>query len=126
MSAGTLTKTSQRPASITAAATLLGVLGAVGLIAAPLGYDDNGASFVVIALVIAVIRFIAAAGVWRLQKWAAVVGFVITALDTLLALGAIFDDSGPAALRMLSLLAVPLGLATLVLLARQSSRRAYV
>jgi uncharacterized membrane protein (DUF2068 family) len=107
-----------------AATVLLAVLAALGLVAAPIGADEHGASFVVICIVVSALRGIAAAGVWRMWRWAAILGFVVTLIDTLLAVPGIFDGSSTG-MQVLSALAVPINVATLIVLAWPTSRRAY-
>jgi hypothetical protein len=124
MSTATFSNVAGRPATATAAAALLAVLAVLGVIAAPIGAEEHGASFVVICLVLSAIRAVAAAGVWRGWRWAAILGIAVTLLDTLLNIPAIFDGTS-GALLVLSMIALPLDVAALVLLARRTSRRAY-
>lgn len=115
----------RRPATVTAAAALLALLGALVLLLTPFFLNDAGAVFTAIAVAIAALRLVAAVGVWRCRRWAAILGFVISLLDTLLAAPGLFA-APDATWRLLSSLGVVLGLATLVLLALPTSRRAYV
>jgi hypothetical protein len=113
-----------RPSTVTAAAVLLIVLTAVGLVAAPLGVGEHGASFAAIAIAMSAIRGIAAFGVWRARRWAAILAFVISSIDVLLSTPGFFDGSSTR-MQVVSAIAVPLSLAILILLAWPSSRRVY-
>jgi hypothetical protein len=124
MSTAAFSNVAGRPSTVTAAAVLLAVLAALGLVAAPIGADEHGASFVVICIVVSAIRGIAALGIWRLRRWAAILGFVVTLLDTLLAVPGIFDGSSTG-MQLISAIAVPINVAALALLAWPASRRAY-
>ena len=114
----------RRPGTITAAAALLALTGALGLLALPAGLGEVGAVILVPALAFAALRFVAAAGVWRCRRWAAILGVIATLLDTLLALPGLFEAPN-AALGALAALGVVLGVATLILLALPPARRAY-
>ena len=115
----------RRPATVTAAAVLLALLGAVGLILAPAFLDEAGAAFIAILVAISALRLVAAVGVWRCRRWAAILGFVVSLLDTLLAAPGLFA-APDATSRTLAIVGVVLGVATLVLLALPASRRAYL
>ena len=115
----------RRPTTVTAAAVLLALLGALGLILAPLLLSEAGAVFTAIILVLAALRLVAAVGVWCCRRWAAILGFVVSLLDTLLAAPGLFF-APDATSRALATAGVLLGVATLVLLVLPASRRAYV
>jgi hypothetical protein len=123
--AATAPAAARRPAPVTAAAALLALTGALGLLALPAGLGEAGAAILVLALVLAVLRLVAAAGVWQCRRWAAVLGAVATLLDTLLALPGL-SAAPNAALGALATLGVALGVVTLVLLAVSAARRAFV
>jgi hypothetical protein len=123
MSTTTYSAAGRRPATITAAVVLLGIMALLSVLAAPIGIGEDGASFAVISVAVGMIRLAAAFGVWRLNRWAAIVAFVITFLDMLLAAPGIFEST-TTGMQVLSALAVPLDLATLIVLAWPSSRRA--
>jgi hypothetical protein len=114
----------RRPATVTAAAALLALTGALGLLAVPAGLGEVGAVILVPALALAALRLVAAAGVWRGRRWAALLGAAATLLDTLLAVPGL-SEAPNAALGALAALGVVLGIATVVLLALPASRRAY-
>jgi hypothetical protein len=117
--------TTSRPNTVTAATVLLALTGVVGLLTAPLGADEAGAVFVTIGVAISVSRLVAAIGVWRCRRWAAILGFVVSLLDSLLAApGILFAPDNT--LRAMAIAGVVLGVATLVLLMLPASRRAYV
>jgi len=116
--------TTSRPSTVTAAAVLLAALAALGVVAALIGAEEHGAAFVVICLVISAIRGLAAFGVWRARRWAVILGVVITLIDALMAFPSIFDGSSTS-MQVMSAIAIPIDLATLVLLVWPSSRRAY-
>jgi hypothetical protein len=115
----------RRPVTVTGAAALLALAGALGLLALPAGLGEAGVDILVPALVFAALRLVAAAGVWRRRRWAAIVGAVATLLDTLLALPGLAEAPN-AALGALAALGVVLGGATLALLAVSAARAAYV
>ena len=115
----------RRPAPVTAAAVLLALLGAAGLLFAPASAGEAGAAFTAVIVALAAMRLVAAVGVWRCRRWAAILGFVASLLDTLLAAPGLFFAPDATA-RALATSGVVLGVATLVLLALRASRRAYV
>ena len=115
----------RRPATVTAAAALLALLGAVGLILAPAFVGEAGAAFTAVLVAFSALRLVAAVGVWRCRRWAALLGFVVSLLDTLLAAPGLFF-APDATSRALATSGVVLGVATLVLLVLPASRRAYV
>ena len=114
----------RRPAPVTAAAALLALTGALGLLALPAGLGAVGAVVLIPALALAALRLVAAAGVWRGRRWAALLGATATVLDALLALPGLVE-APTAALGALAALGVGLGVVTLVRLALPASRRAY-
>ncbi len=125
MSAIAQTPAIQRPTTITAATVLLALLGVVGLLLAPVATAEADAAFIGITVAISALRLVAAAGVWRYRRWAAILGFVVSLVDTLLAApGLLFAPN--AMWRVLAIVGVVLGIATLVLLVLPTSRRAYV
>jgi hypothetical protein len=126
MSTAAISGFARRPATITAAVVLLAVIAALGVVGGLVGEGENGASFLVIALVMSAVRAVAAFGVWRLRRWAAILGFVITVLDILMTIPFFFDGSSTTAMQVLAAIAVPLDVATLVTLAWPASRRAYI
>ena len=114
-----------RSSTVTTAALFLALAGVLGLLAAPAGLGEVGAAILISALVFTVLRFVAAIGLWHCRRWAAILGFVVTLLDTLLALPGAFGAAPNAALAIVAAIGVALGVATLVLLALPASRRAY-
>ena len=115
----------RRPPTVTAAAALLALLGALALILTPAFLDEAGAAFTAVAVAFAALRLVAAVGLWRCRRWAAILGFVVSLVDTLLAAPGLFA-APDATWRLLAVVGVVLGLATLVLLALPASRRSYV
>ena len=114
----------RRPPTVTAAAALLALLGAAGLLLTPAFLNAAAAAFAAYLVAISALRLVAAAGVWRCRRWAAILGFVVSLLDTLLAAPGVFDALD-AMWRLEAIVFTALGLATLVLLVLPASRRAY-
>ena len=77
---------------------------------------------VVVGMILPVLAVIAAAGIWRVQKWGVVAGIVVAALAALNALpGLIF---APLPVRLLGVLALAWMAAIIVLLLRAAPRPA--
>lgn len=79
-----------RPATVMAAVALLIITAVISLVAVPSGLSDVGLIILAPALVFSVLRFVSAYWLWQGQRWAAILGFVVTLLDTLLALPGVF------------------------------------
>src|SRR5690349_5155010 len=104
-----------RPTMVTVAVALLAFTGAFGLLAAPAGLGEVGLVILVPALVFAGLRFVSAYWLWRGRRWAAILGFVVTLLDTLLALPGL--SSAPnGLLQVMATIGVAIGIPMLVLL----------
>lgn len=110
-----------RPTTVTAAAVLLAAMGVLGIAVLPL--VDGGAGVIVVGT-ISLLRLVAAFGVWHRRRRAAILGFVVTALDALAALPGVFFADG--LWWALATTGVVAGIAAMVLLAHRTSRRAYV
>ncbi|MFN8515105.1 MAG: hypothetical protein U0232_19130 [Thermomicrobiales bacterium] len=111
-----------RPTMVTVAVALLIFTGVLGLLAAPAGLGEVGLVVLIPALVFAGLRFISAYWLWRGQRWAAVLGFVATLLDTLLALPGL--SSAPnGMLQVMATIGVVIGIPMLVLLGIVMFRR---
>ena len=116
--------TTIRPPTLTAASTLLALMGLAGIVFAPLASSEADAVFLAITATISALRVVAAVGVWRCRRWAAILGFVVSLVDTLLAAPGLF--SAPNVMwQVLATIAVLAGIATMALLVLPESRRAY-
>lgn len=104
-----------RPMMVTSAVALLAFTGILGLLAAPAGLGAVGFVILIPALAFAALRLISAYWLWRGQRWAAILGFVVTLLDTLLALPGL-SDAPNGTLQLLATAGVVLGIPLLVLL----------
>lgn len=71
-----------------------------------------------------VLRIIAALGLWQCRRWGAILGFVATLLDVLLALPSLFDGTVQDGMALM-VAGIVLGIVILVLMALPTSRRAY-
>lgn len=114
----------RRPTTVTIAAALLALLGDLALIPTP-GTGDIPRFILIASFIFAALKLVAAIGLWRCRKWAAVLGFVVVLLDALAAAPGLFFAPS-AALRVAATVGVVLGIATLVLLVLPASRRTYV
>jgi len=117
-----------RPVAVTAAIVLL-VIVALGVLI-PFGGDDSGdgeaipAVIVVAGYVLAALKVVAAVGLWRCRRWAAILDFVAVLLDALTAVPGVFFAPSPA-LRVIVGIGLLLSVAILVLLVLPAARRAY-
>ena len=116
--------TTRRPTTVTAAAALL-VLLALGALLPLAGTEEIPRAVLVIGYVFAALKLVAAVGLWRCRKWAAILGFVVVLLDALAAAPGLLDPPS-AALGAFIGVGMLLSVAALVLLALPASRRAYV
>ena len=116
--------TTRRPPTVTAAAALL-VLLALGALLPLAGTEEIPRAVLVIAYVLAALKLVAAVGLWRCRKWAAILGFVVVLLDVLAAAPGLLDPPS-AALGVFLGVGMLLSVAALVLLALPAARRAYV
>ncbi|HEY8602316.1 MAG TPA: hypothetical protein VIL85_28090 [Thermomicrobiales bacterium] len=119
--------TGQRPATVTAAIALL-IIVALGVLI-PFGGDGGDgeaipAAILVSGYVLAALKVVAAVGLWRPRKWAAILGFVAVLLDALTAIPGVFFAPTPI-LRVIVGIGLLLSLAILALLILPTSRRAY-
>ena len=113
-----------RPTTITAAIVLLVLLGLSVLIPFS-GTDQIPQAALILGYVFAVLKLVAAAGLWRCRKWAAILGFVAVLLDALASAPGIIGAPS-AALQVYVIIAFIASIAALILLALPTSRRAYV
>ena len=113
-----------RPSTITGAVWLLVLVAAITVPTVIVLMDGFDAGFVPIAATLATLKLIGAAGLWRCRKWAMMVAFGATLLDTLFAAGSIPDLSGGETVAVTAIVLV--GIVTLVLLVLPASRKAYV
>ena len=88
------------------------------------GYDEVPVGVQVFSVAGALFVLAGAWGLWNLRRWGAILVFVVTLLNTLSALPGLGDPPSGWILAGL-LIAVPLGVAILVLIALPSSRRLY-
>ncbi len=114
-----------RPTSVTAAIGLILLLLALTAPTVIVSMDGFDAVFVAIATVLATIKLIGVAGLWNCRKWGMYIAFAAVAIDTLLGAGSMLDTNGAASVVLMLVNAI-VGVVVLVLLTRQSSRRAYV
>ena len=111
----------QRPAVLTAAIAIC-VLDSLGNVATVAGPIPRPVVYAGVALALA--GLIGAFGLWRLQRWGALVSTVVLALSALLAApGIVFAPI--LALEALASAAVALNVAGIVLILLPASRRAY-
>ena len=113
----------RRPTTITAAIALLVLLALSTLIPFP-GTGEIPRAVLIIGYAFAALKLVAAIGLWRCRKWAAVLGFVVVLLDALLATPGMFA-APTTALQVYVIVGVLASIAALVLLALPASRRAY-
>ncbi|MGN6358831.1 MAG: hypothetical protein ACTHNK_00395 [Thermomicrobiales bacterium] len=110
-----------RPATVTAAAVLLALLALSAL------FTVSGAIPRLVLLVsfgFAALKLVAAVGLWRCQRWAAILGCAVTLLDALAAApGLVAAPAAPA--RVFVIIGISLNVAALVLLVLPAARHAY-
>lgn len=111
-----------RPTTVTAAVALLIITAVISLVAVPSGLGDVGLIILAPALVFSVLRFVSAYWLWQGQRWAAILGFIVTLLDALLALPGVFGAPNNV-LRVMATTGVVIGIPTLVLLGIVMFRR---
>jgi O-antigen/teichoic acid export membrane protein len=117
-----------RPLSITIA-VIISVVIIIGNFASPILPNGSGdekvpTSVIVIGFVLAVIGIAAAVGLWMLRKRGAILTIVLSAINLLLAAPGIPFGPGTA-VKLLSLVFTLLCAATIVLVLRPESRRAW-
>lgn len=116
----------QRPATVTVAAILLGLLSAFGVLSVFIPALSEGVPAVVVygGIVIGVLGLIAAYGLWILQRWAAWLAVVLCALNLLSAApGLAFAPT--ATLSLLAITSVVGSALIITLILMSDSRRAY-
>ena len=111
-----------RPWTVTTVVVLTLLNAVMGIAPGPDGYDGIPAAILVISAVSAVLFAVGAWGVWNLMKWAAILVFVVTAINTLASFGGIFNAPSTY-LRVLCAIGTPLGVLTCVLLVLPQTRR---
>ena len=124
MSAIAQTPAVNRPTTVTVASAGLVLLAVLAVPTMTLASDGFDPVFFGIGGTFAILKLIAAAGLWRCRKWAAILGFVATLLDVLLALPGFGDGTFGDDVSLLAI-GVIIGIATLVLITLPTSRRAY-
>ncbi len=114
---------SARPWALNAAIALT-VVNAIGSVAIlPFITDDIPGAAIVLSIAFAVVALIGAWGMWNSWKWAAILVFVITALNGLFSIPGIF--AGPdAVVKVSCIIGVPIFVATCVLIAKKQTRAA--
>ncbi len=125
MSAITQPRVTGRPNTVTIASALLVLISALAVPTMFLiggGFDPVVSG---IGSIFIVLRVIAAVGLWQCRRWGAILGFVATLLDLLLALPGFIDGTVQDGMALMAV-GVFVGIVTLVLIVLPSSRRAYV
>jgi hypothetical protein len=115
---------SRRPSTVSAAVSLLVLLAGLVLLPVP-GAEAVPREVLGVAYAFAALKLVAAAGLWRCRRWAAILGFLAVLLDALAAAPGLLAAPTPA-LRVMAATMVLLSVAALILLALPTSRRAYV
>lgn len=124
MSALTLSRlAARRPATITISILLLVLLSVSVLLPIP-GFESIPRAALIIGYLFAALKLVAAFGLWRCRKWAAILGFIAVLLDALLAVPGMFEST--AALQLYTITGVSISIIVLVLLLLPVSRHAYV
>lgn len=114
-----------RPPAVVAAValTVFLIVGSVPFYFAP-GADDVPAGVIAFSIVAGVAMLAGAWGLWNLRRWGAVVTFVLTLLNAISAVpGLVVRPSGWIVAEIV--VAIPLSIIVLVLIALPSARRAY-
>lgn len=125
MSATAQSPAATRPTTITAAVAGLVSLAVLAFPTAILFSDGFDPIFYGIGTTLTLLKLIAAIGLWRCRRWAAILGFVATALDVLLTLPGFVDGTMQEGMVPMAFFVI-IGIASLVLIALPSSRHAYV
>lgn len=114
-----------RPAAVSAAVvlTVLSQIGTLPFFFLP-GSEDIPTAALVFGLLLMIPTLLGAWGLWNLRRWGAILTFVLTLLNTLSAVPGLFEPPSGWIFAGL-LIVVPIGIATLVLIALPSARRAY-
>lgn len=115
---------SQRPITVTIAAVMLVAMQLLAIVPTGEAPGDIPMFAVYTSVGAGIISLIAAAGLWRQKKWAAVTGGIMTAINVLVtAPGMIFAPV--IGLRIESIAGVAIGLVIIALILLPVSRRAY-
>lgn len=114
----------RRPNTVNAAIVILVLLAVSVLIPLP-GMGDIPLVGLIIGFVFAALKLVAAVGLWRCRKWAAILGFVAVLLDALMGAPALIDPPSTA-IAVYVVIAIVLSVVALVLLVLQPSRTAYI
>lgn len=113
----------RRPIVVTVALVLMVLAALSSLVPAP-GTEEIPQFILISAYVLAFLKLVAAVGLWRCHRWAAILGFVAVLLDGLTAVpGAFFAPT--VALQLLSTVGTLISIVILVLLVLPAARRAY-
>ena len=102
------------------ASLVVNVLFGVGAFALP-GQDDVPGGAKVGAVVLAVIAVVGAAGLWQHRRWGSWTTVGVTVVNVLSGLGALLDPPS-AAIAVLVVMSIPIGIAVVVLLRRPEVR----
>lgn len=117
------TLVARRPIVITVAMVMLVLMALFTLVPAP-GTEEMPRFILISGYILAALKVIAAVGLWRCYKWAAILGFVAVFLDALTAVpGLIFAPNSP--LQVLVAVWLVLSAVLLILLTRPAARQAY-
>ncbi len=112
-----------RPTVVTVALVLLALMGLISLIPQP-GSEEIPRAVIVSGYAFALFKIVAAVGLWRCRRWAAILGFVAVLLDALTAVPGIFFAPS-AGLQALAGVWILVSIVLLALLVLPAARRAY-
>lgn len=113
----------RRPTVVTVALVMLVLMGLFSLVPTP-GIEEMPRSVLIAGYVFALLKLVAAVGLWRCHRWAAILGFVAVLLDALTAIPGIFF-AGELAFQALAGVWVVVSILVLALLTLPAARRAY-
>ena len=114
---------SARPWTLTAAIWLTIVNGLGSIAPLPWIAGDIPAAGVGLSIAFAIVVLAGAWGIWQGWKWAAIVVFVVTAINALLSIPGVFA-APTTTIKVLTAIGLPILVATCVLLAARQTRQA--